>query len=225
MDIFWFLKMYFSCYPPVPELQTIVLKKESLLLEGWIWRILLHVGESPLSLHFPLSGQSKQMFCVLLWHFADIPICSPECWTGSCLWHVAPVTSRNSAASHRTCALVQATTFSHSAFTFEAQIISFTLTPLLPVPISPHQHKQSVLIVYFLGYIHHIWLTENFTALYSFRNILYLSNIFFSFMPLTSYQQNKYIFSLHLTQFNISPIIFKLETYDPDKPNWNIYKV
>lgn len=44
-------------------------------------------------------------------------------------------------------------------------------------------------------------------------------------MPLTSYQQNKYIFSLHLTQFNISPIIFKLETYDPDKPNWNIYKV
>lgn len=118
-----------------------------------------------------------------LWHFADIPICSPECWTGSCLWHVAPVTSRNSAASHRTCALVQATTFSHSAFTFEAQIISFTLTPLLPVPISPHQHKQSVLIVYFLGYIHHIWLTENFTALYSFRNILYLSNIFFPLCP------------------------------------------
>lgn len=66
MDIFWFLKMYFSCYPRVPELQTIVLKKESLLLEGWIGRILLHVGESPLSPHFPLSGQSKQMFCVLL---------------------------------------------------------------------------------------------------------------------------------------------------------------
>lgn len=111
-------------------------------------------------------------------HFTDISIYSPECCTCSCLWHVPPVTSRAQQYHTRICVHVQASTFSHSAFTFEAQIISFTLTLLLPVPISPHQDKQSALIVYFLGCIYHIWLTENFTILCCFRNIFYLSNIF-----------------------------------------------
>lgn len=177
------LKIFFSCYP----LQTIVLKKESLLLAGMDLK-----DFASLSLQFPLSGQSKQMFCVFLAGSCAAPTTVAFYRYSHLLPRVlgwllslarGPSNIQELRASHQnlcSCA-------SHDFLTLYFYIWSpGYFIHINPSSASAHLSSPAQTICFncVFSWLHtSIWLTENFTVLYSFRNILYLSNIFFPLCP------------------------------------------